>query len=65
MGAGHVDAVKALLELSADVSLVSGRYTTLICASFGGHMPVIEALCDAGADVNYKREDSGMELQQY
>ena len=50
---GHVDIVRSLLSLEADVNARSAiDWTPLIAAVVGNHCQFAEALIEAGADVN-------------
>lgn len=49
-GAGHVDAVRELIARGAPVA--AGRQEALVEAANGGHLAVVEALLEGGADCN-------------
>ena len=57
MKSGHVEFVKALLEdAGADTEAKGGSngYTALMLASEKGHVDAVQALLDAGADIEAK-----------
>jgi hypothetical protein len=55
---GHVDAIKALVELGESPNAIIGSGGTVmhVCAQFG-HLDVIKTLADLGADVNTRDTD--------
>ncbi len=56
---GDVQAVKLLLSAGADVDVTEERqgHTALMRAVAGKHSPVVQALIEAGADVNARSKD--------
>lgn len=57
---GHVEAVKLLLSLTADInSRDNNGNTVLMAATFNGHLEVVEVLLEHGADLhaaNFKKQ---------
>ena len=58
---GHLEIVKKLLDVGADVNVPAGKYgrTALQAAAGEGHLEVVEKLLDVGADVNAPAGEHG------
>ena len=53
---GHTSCVKMLLEARAKVSKTCSSFTSLMLASSGGHLAVVDLLLRAGACIDTKDE---------
>ena len=55
---GHLDAVRALLLVKADVeSRDKDEWTPLLCAASKGHNEIVQTLLQVGADLEAKDKD--------
>jgi hypothetical protein len=58
---GHIEAIRTLYRLGADVNTPdSNGYTSVFAAACCGHVQTIHALCELGADVNTPDNKDGV-----